>query len=240
MEVLAGARDDRHLGRLRGLLARAVLLPTLPVRCETAAGLYRSPVPPAAVSPSAGASATVRVRMPRSQARSLNGPGTPSTGVGRPFTRRRLRRRPLLFAALIAGLVVFVAISALLARVFSLDADERSAITALVRAEARGDSAGIVALMYRCDSACRARAAYDAAHLRHPGPILLPELNTSAGFSLTSTLGTARVVWTAGASLPVVQCVRVRRAGNVISGFSIELLRLSKRIPSDADCPARF
>jgi predicted nucleic acid-binding protein len=42
MELLAGARDDRHLGQLRGLLARAVLLPTLPAHYETAAMLYRT------------------------------------------------------------------------------------------------------------------------------------------------------------------------------------------------------
>lgn len=41
MEVLAGARDDRHLGQLRGLLARAVLLPTPPAHYEAAAALYR-------------------------------------------------------------------------------------------------------------------------------------------------------------------------------------------------------
>lgn len=42
MEVLAGARDDRHLAQLRGLLARAVLLPTPPAHYETAAALYRT------------------------------------------------------------------------------------------------------------------------------------------------------------------------------------------------------
>jgi predicted nucleic acid-binding protein len=42
MEVLAGARDERHLGDLRGLLARASLLPTLPADYEQAAALYRS------------------------------------------------------------------------------------------------------------------------------------------------------------------------------------------------------
>jgi predicted nucleic acid-binding protein len=42
MELLAGARDERHLGQLRGLLARAVLLPTPPARYETAAALYRT------------------------------------------------------------------------------------------------------------------------------------------------------------------------------------------------------
>jgi predicted nucleic acid-binding protein len=41
MEVLAGARDDTHLRLLRGLLSRAVVLPTLPAHYENAALLYR-------------------------------------------------------------------------------------------------------------------------------------------------------------------------------------------------------
>ncbi len=42
MEVLAGARDERHLTSLRGLLARVSLLPTEPVDYEEAAALYRA------------------------------------------------------------------------------------------------------------------------------------------------------------------------------------------------------
>jgi predicted nucleic acid-binding protein len=42
MEVLAGARDEQHLGDLRGLLARASLLPTEPADYEEAAALYRA------------------------------------------------------------------------------------------------------------------------------------------------------------------------------------------------------
>lgn len=42
MEVLAGARDERHLAELRGLLARAVLIPTGPTDYEDAAALYRA------------------------------------------------------------------------------------------------------------------------------------------------------------------------------------------------------
>lgn len=41
MEVLAGARDEVHLGDLRRLLARASLLPTRATDYEQAAGLYR-------------------------------------------------------------------------------------------------------------------------------------------------------------------------------------------------------
>lgn len=41
MEVLAGARDEAHLRQLRGLLARATVLPTGPADYEAAAALYR-------------------------------------------------------------------------------------------------------------------------------------------------------------------------------------------------------
>lgn len=42
MEVLAGARDERHLQDLRGLLARATMIETLPTDYEDASALYRS------------------------------------------------------------------------------------------------------------------------------------------------------------------------------------------------------
>jgi hypothetical protein len=42
MELLAGARDERHLGQLRGLLARTVTLPTSPADYELAASMYRA------------------------------------------------------------------------------------------------------------------------------------------------------------------------------------------------------
>ncbi len=41
MEVLAGARDERHLRELRGLLARASVLQAMPTDYEDAAALYR-------------------------------------------------------------------------------------------------------------------------------------------------------------------------------------------------------
>ena len=42
MEVLAGARDEAHLRDLRGLLARATVLPTESTDYESAAALYRT------------------------------------------------------------------------------------------------------------------------------------------------------------------------------------------------------
>ncbi len=42
MEVLAGARDERHLAQLRGLLARATLVRIIAEDYDQAAALYRT------------------------------------------------------------------------------------------------------------------------------------------------------------------------------------------------------
>ena len=141
-----------------------------------------------------------------------------------------------------AAVLVFLIISALLARVFSANSAEQSAITALVTAQARGDAAAIVDSISGCRSspACRVRAAQNAAALKHPGSVSIIQLQPSTSFSIGGTEGTARVAWNVGGSLPIVQCVRVRRTGNPISGLRVELLEVSRRIPNDTACPARF
>jgi hypothetical protein len=151
-------------------------------------------------------------------------------------------RRPVVVALAIAGLVVFLAVSAILARAFSIDDAERAAITAVVQAEARGEPAAILAQMTGCSErpSCRTRVLTEAAVLRRSGAVSIIQIQPSAGFSLSGTTGIARVAWKAGGSLPIVQCLRVRRAGNVANGLRVELLTLSPRIASDADCPARF
>ncbi len=151
-------------------------------------------------------------------------------------------RRPYLIALIVVGAILFLVISALLARVLSVDSAEQGAITSLVQAEARGDSRAMIAEIDGCarSAACRRRADEDAQALTRRGRVTIIELAASAGFSLTSTLGTSRVAWHAGNGLPVVQCVRVRRAGNVLSGLHVELLEISRRIRSDKDCPARY
>ena len=150
-------------------------------------------------------------------------------------------RRSLLIGLIALGVVVFLVISALLARALSVDGAEQAAITSLIQAEARDNSGAMVAEIRGCgrSAACRRRVSYDAAKLVRAGRVTILELNQSASFSLTSTVGTARVVWRAGNALPVVQCVRVRRAGNVLSGLRVELLEVSVRIKTIADCPAR-
>jgi hypothetical protein len=152
-----------------------------------------------------------------------------------------MRRRKIV-SLIVAGVVVFLVLSALLARGLSVGGAEDSALTDLAEAEARGDVAGVTGLLDGChaDASCRARAAANAQALKRSGTVSIVLIQPSSSFSLTSTLGTARMVWIVGGSLPRVQCVRVRHAGNVLSGFTVQLLRVSVRIKSDHPCPAQF
>ena len=151
-------------------------------------------------------------------------------------------RRRYVIAAIALAVILFLVISALLAHAFNVGDAEHAAITSLVQAEARGDTSEVVSLITGCraSAACRARAAANTAALRHPGKVGIAEINPSSTFSITSTEGTARVAWVAGSSLPRVQCLRVRHAGSVLQGFTVQLLTVSRRIASDADCPSRF
>ncbi len=151
-------------------------------------------------------------------------------------------RRVYIFTLIGVAIVVFVAVSAILARVFSVDGAERAAITSLVQDEARGDVNQAVAQLQGCEhsAACRSSVEANVVALKTPGSVSILQIEPSAGFSLGSTLGTARVAWRAGSSLPIVQCVRVRRAGNALSGLRVELLEISKRIESDSVCPTQF
>ena len=152
-----------------------------------------------------------------------------------------MRRRKIV-SLIVAAVVVFLVVSALLARGLSVGGAEDSAITDLVKAEARGDAGGVVGLIDGCrvTAACRARASANSQALKRAGTVSIIQIQPSAGFSLTGTLGTARVAWLVGSSLPRVQCVRVHRVGNLLQGFTVKLLQVSVRIKSDHACPAHF
>jgi hypothetical protein len=150
--------------------------------------------------------------------------------------------RRVYIAAIAGAIIVFLVVSALLARVFSANSAEQSAITALVKDEARGDANAVIDDITACKTsqACRTRANYNATVLKHAGAVSIIQIQPSTSFSIAGTLGTARVAWSVGGSLPIVQCVRVRRTGNAISGLKVTLLEVSRRIESDTACPARY
>ncbi len=143
---------------------------------------------------------------------------------------------------LIVGALLFVAISALLARAFSANSAEQSAVTALIKAEAAGQSGNMLARIDGCgrQESCRSRVDSDAQQLKRLGTVSIIQLQPSTSFSLAGMVGTARVAWSAGSSLPIVQCVKVRRSGNVLSGLRVQLLEISVRIKSDSACPRNY
>jgi hypothetical protein len=147
-------------------------------------------------------------------------------------------RRRVIISSVVLGVLVFLAISLMLARAFNAESTERTAVTDLVRAEARGDLRGATSQLTGCaaNPACRTRIAANVAALHRGGTVQVLQLEASTGFSLGSTLGNARIAFRIGTSLPAVQCVRVRRAGNVVSGLRVELLSVSRPLKGDAAC----
>jgi hypothetical protein len=145
------------------------------------------------------------------------------------------RRRRLLIAL---GVLVFLAISFELARWLSLENVERDKIVALLDAQTRGDRGAMLRQLHDCTAACRADVRYDAAHLRKPGRVQILAENSGTAYTLTSRTAFTRVAWKSSRqTLPVVQCVVVARTGNVISGLTVTLLRVSEPIhPTTADC----
>jgi hypothetical protein len=134
--------------------------------------------------------------------------------------------------------ILFLAFSALLARALGGAGAERSAVLTVVRAEARGDAHAALVEMPAChkEPACAAVVVDIVNKLKRPGDVQILAYDPSVRVALSETIGTARVAWRAGSSLPVVQCVRARREGPV-AGPSVQLLSISPPIGRESACP---
>jgi hypothetical protein len=144
--------------------------------------------------------------------------------------------RPRRWGAIASGVVVFLAISFLLARWLDTENAERDAVLNVLRAQARGD-AGAMARMVDCpDDTCRAQLRVNARELRAPGDVTIVRIDSQTSHALTSATGQTRVVWITPHRLTTVQCVRVRRSGTPLSGQSVTLLGLSAPIGRQAAC----
>jgi hypothetical protein len=141
--------------------------------------------------------------------------------------------------ALVAlGVLVFLLISALLARFLSVENSERDKEYALLQAQARGDAATMVASIAGCreNRACVSTQEANASRLRRPGAVKILSIKSRTAYSLAGATGKTRLAWTVIGRLPVVQCVEVRRTGNFLTGVDVALLSLSAPIPNEADC----
>jgi hypothetical protein len=149
--------------------------------------------------------------------------------------------RPLKRIVLIVvGVLLFLAISGLLARFLSVENTERDDDLALIQAQARGDVNGMLVQLKGCRSrpSCVAGVESNAHNprLRRAGAVKILSLKSSTAYTPTGATGQTRLAWTVIGKLPVVQCIEVRRSGNPLKGISVTLLSLSTPIPNEADC----
>jgi hypothetical protein len=136
--------------------------------------------------------------------------------------------------------LVFLLISAVLARWLSVENLERDEDLRVIQAEARGDPAGMVALLHGCRErpACVARIRQIDANprVRRPGSVKILDLESQTSYALGAKTGPSRVAWTVIGTLPVIQCVQVKRTGNFLTGINVQLLAIGPPIQNEADC----
>lgn len=136
--------------------------------------------------------------------------------------------------------MLFLAISGVLARFLSVENAERDDDLALVQAEAKGDVAGMLDQLNGCreSPSCVATVKANASNprLRRSGAVKILQLESPTAYSLTGVTGKTRLAWTVIGTLPVVQCIQVRRTGNFLQGIDLALLSLSAPIPNEGDC----
>jgi hypothetical protein len=161
-------------------------------------------------------------------------PRTPSA-----WLRARLRSlRPWQWAAIAVLLVVFLAVSALLARFLSTENVERDDILAVLQAQAKGDAAGMLSKLDGCRSSpsCVATVEADAQRLRRGGAVKILLLKSKTAYALSGSTGKTRVAWTVIGKLPVVQCLQVERKGGFLAGMSVTISSIGPQIPGEGEC----
>lgn len=147
-------------------------------------------------------------------------------------------KRPLIIAV---GVIAFLAIAFFVTRWLNNDTVERGDVVTLLKAQARGDLPGMLRVLKCPDAACVATARANAQKLRSPGEVKIAFYTSQTAHAITDRTKPTRVVWYTparlNAGLTTVQCVLVRRSGNVLAGASITLLRLSAPIGHESSCP---
>jgi hypothetical protein len=135
------------------------------------------------------------------------------------------------------GVFVFLGLSFLLARGLTGSSSERGKVLDVLEAQASGDAAAVLAQLPACraEPACVQVTRARVRKLQRPGDVQILNYQPSTRLSLTRRIGTGRVAWRAGESLPVVQCVRVRREGP-LTGGGVQLLALSDPIGLESSC----
>jgi hypothetical protein len=136
--------------------------------------------------------------------------------------------------------LVFLVISGLLAGFLQVENVERDADLALIQAEAKGDVQSMLDQISGCreSAACVASVKANAAdsRTRRPGAVKILQLTSATSYSPFGASGRTRFAWTVIGTLPIVQCIDVRRTGNFLTGINVELIGLSAPIENEGDC----
>jgi hypothetical protein len=147
-------------------------------------------------------------------------------------------RRAVISLGLV-GVVAFLAISVELARFLNTESQERGAVFALLRDQARGDARAMLARLDGCarEPRCAATVRSNARRLARPGDVKILFYRSATGYALGSARGRTRVAWAViDRGLPVVQCIDVERRGTALAGRAIALRAISAPINRQASC----
>lgn len=138
------------------------------------------------------------------------------------------------------AVTAFLVVSFAVARWLTQDSRERSVVTDLLRAQARGDASAMLALLDGCaaGTTCRSDVERNAATLRGSGDLRIVRYDSSTARATGDRHGPTRVAWTRGADQPVtVQCVTVDRRALALLGADITLAAIGRPIQGEAACP---
>ncbi|MFN8130022.1 MAG: hypothetical protein U0R70_00575 [Solirubrobacteraceae bacterium] len=141
-------------------------------------------------------------------------------------------------AVIAFAVLAFVVVSFVLARVLTAGNAERSAAIDVVQDEARGSTAAVAGAIDGCDAdaACTARVARVVHRVRRPGKVEILRVDGTGGLEPFGRTTVARVAWKAGDTLPVVQCVSLKRSGDPLTGFEVTVTGVSPPIGRQASC----
>jgi hypothetical protein len=137
------------------------------------------------------------------------------------------------------AVIAFLGISVVVARWLNNDTVERGEVTNLLQEQARGDASAMLRRLDGCDDpACTAIVRRNAERLRGSGKLKIAYYISGTAHAVSSKTRFTRVVWFTPGRLTTVQCVLVRRKGNVFAGTTVSLLRVTAPIGREASCPS--
>ena len=145
-------------------------------------------------------------------------------------------KRPLI---IVCAVVAFLAVSFFVARWLSNDTTERGKVIELLRAQLRGDAEAMLRRLDGCDDPdCISVVRANARRLRGSGELKIALYQSATAHALAARTKFTRVVWFSPGRLTTVQCVLVRRSGNVFAGMTVSLLQLTAPIGRESSCPS--